>query len=164
MNKLDTGGLKAVVFDWDGTLAETRTPRLWAVNRIMAAYGLPDWESTRDRQNPLLSFMDNFPLVFGARAEAAYAEYAALYKANVARMIKTFPGVRETLAFLTERGIKICIMTNKDRRLRASSAGTRRRMTSPTRRTRCWRCGEWWTRRTYPCKRCGWWATVRSTV
>ena len=117
MNKLDTGGLKAVVFDWDGTLADTRTPRLWAVNRIMAAYGLPDWESTRDRQNPLLSFMDNFPLVFGARAEAAYAEYAALYKANVARMIKTFPGVRETLAFLTERGIKICIMTNKDRRL-----------------------------------------------
>lgn len=117
MNKLDTGGLKAVVFDWDGTLAETRTPRLWAVNRIMTAYGLPDWESTRDRQNPLLSFMDNFPLVFGARAEAAYAEYAALYKANVARMIKTFPGVRETLAFLTERGIKICIMTNKDRRL-----------------------------------------------
>ena len=117
MNKLDTGGLKAVVFDWDGTLAETRTPRLWAVNRIITAYGLHDWESTRDRQNPLLSFMDNFPLVFGARAEAAYAEYAALYKANVARMIKTFPGVRETLAFLTERGIKICIMTNKDRRL-----------------------------------------------
>ena len=38
MDKLDAGRLKAAVFDWDGTLAETRTPRLWAVNRIMAKY------------------------------------------------------------------------------------------------------------------------------
>lgn len=117
MDKLDTGRLKAAVFDWDGTLAETRTPRLWAVNRIMAKYGLPDWESTREKQNKLLSFMDNFPLVFGSRAEEAYREYAELYKANVARMIKTFPGVRETLAFLRQKGVKIAIMTNKDRRL-----------------------------------------------
>ena len=94
MDKLDAGRLKAAVFDWDGTLAETRTPRLWAVNRIMAKYGLPDWESTREKQNKLLSFMDNFPLVFGSRAEEAYREYAELYKANVARMIKTFPGAR----------------------------------------------------------------------
>ena len=56
MDKLDAGRLKAAVFDWDGTLAETRTPRLWAVNRIMAKYGLPDWESTREKQNKLLSF------------------------------------------------------------------------------------------------------------
>ena len=117
MDKLDAGRLKAAVFDWDGTLAETRTPRLWAVNRIMAKYGLPDWESTREKQNKLLSFMDNFPLVFGSRAEEAYREYAELYKANVARMIKTFPGVRETLAFLRQKGVKIAIMTNKDRRL-----------------------------------------------
>lgn len=47
--------------------------------------------------------MDNFPLVFGSRAEEAYREYAELYKANVARMIKTFPGVRETLAFLRQK-------------------------------------------------------------
>ncbi len=117
MDKFDTGCLKAVVFDWDGTLAETRTPRLWAVNRIMAEYGLPDWESTRPLQNKYLSFMDNFPLVFGDRAAAAYAEYFDLYKANVARMIKTFPGVRETLDFLRARKIKISVMTNKDRRL-----------------------------------------------
>ena len=117
MDKLDAGRLKAAVFDWDGTLAETRTPRLWAVNRIMAKYGLPDWENTREKQNKLLSFMDNFPLVFGSRAEEAYREYAELYKANVARMIKTFPGVRETLAFLRQKGVKIAIMTNKDRRL-----------------------------------------------
>ena len=117
MDKLDAGRLKAAVFDWDGTLAETRTPRLWAVNRIMAKYGLPDWESTREKQNKQLSFMDDFPLVFGSRAEEAYREYAELYKANVARMIKTFPGVRETLAFLRQKGVKIAIMTNKDRRL-----------------------------------------------
>ena len=117
MDKFDTGCLKAVVFDWDGTLAETRTPRLWAVNRIMAEYGLPDWESTRPLQNKYLSFMDNFPLVFGDRAAAAYAEYFDLYKANVARMIKTFPGVRETLDFIRARKIKISVMTNKDRRL-----------------------------------------------
>ncbi len=119
MRKLNTDRLKAVVFDWDGTLAETRTPRLWAVNQIMAKYGLPDWESTRERQDKFLSFMDNFPLIFGDAAAQAYDEYAKLYKANVARMIKTFSGVRETLAFFRQKGVKMAIMTNKDRKLLA---------------------------------------------
>ena len=54
MDKLDAGRLKAAVFDWDGTLAETRTPRLWAVNRIMAKYGLPDWESPRKAEQTVV--------------------------------------------------------------------------------------------------------------
>ncbi len=117
MDRLDADKLKAAVFDWDGTLAETRTPRLWAVNQIMPEYGLPDWESTRDKQDKNLSFMDNFPLVFGDFAAEAYNRYAELYKANVARMIKVFPGVRETLRWLRQKQVKIAIMTNKDRRL-----------------------------------------------
>ncbi len=117
MKKLNADRLRVAVFDWDGTLVESRTPRLWAVNRIMDQYGLPDWESTRDRQNKYYSFMDNFPLVFGDKAEEAYQKYFELYRQNFADMIKVFPGVRETLAMLKNNGVKIAIMTNKDRRL-----------------------------------------------
>ncbi len=117
MKKLNADRLKVAVFDWDGTLVESRTPRLWAVNRIMDQYGLPDWESTRDRQNKYYSFMDNFPLVFGDKAQEAYQKYFELYRQNFARMIKVFPGVRETLTLLRNKGVKTAIMTNKDRRL-----------------------------------------------
>lgn len=34
MDKLDAGRLKAAVFDWDGTLAETRTPGCGPLIRI----------------------------------------------------------------------------------------------------------------------------------
>ncbi len=117
MNKLDISQLKTVIFDWDGTLAETRTPRLWAINQIMAKYGLPDWQNTKQQQNPMLSFMDNFPLVFGEKANQAYNEYFHLYKDNIAQMIKPFPGVKELLSFFYKQGVLISIMTNKDRRL-----------------------------------------------
>ena len=117
MNILNTEKLKVVVFDWDGTLVESRTPRLWAVNQIMKEYGLPDWESTRHLQNRTLSFMDNFPNVFGDKAEEAYEKYSLLYKQNVQRMIKVFDGVRETLKLLKEKNIKIAIMSNKQRAL-----------------------------------------------
>ena len=115
---LDLNKLKVAVFDWDGTLAETRTPRLWAVNQIMPQYGLPDWESTRNKQDKYLSFMDNFPLVFGKdKAKEAYEKYCEIYCNNVARMIYAFDGVKDCLALLKQKGIKTAIMTNKDRKL-----------------------------------------------
>ena len=118
MQKLDVNKLKVVLFDWDGTLAQTRTPRLWAVNQIMPRYGLPDWEQTKDKQDKYLSFMDNFPLVFGKdKAPEAYRQYCEIYLQNVARMVVLFDGVKECLTWLKQKGVKIAVMTNKDRKL-----------------------------------------------
>lgn len=117
MHNLNPQKLKVVVFDWDGTLAESRTPRLYSINKVMAEYGLPDWESTLNRQNQNLSFMDNFPLVFGSRAAEIYAKYSEVYKKYVGQMIYAFQGVNETLELLRQNNVLMAIMTNKDRRL-----------------------------------------------
>ena len=41
---LNIKDLKAVVFDWDNTLAESRTALVFAVNKVLAEYGLKNWE------------------------------------------------------------------------------------------------------------------------
>ena len=88
MDKLDAGRLKAAVFDWDGTLAETRTPRLWAVNRIMAKYGLPDWESTREKQNKLLSFMAFF--FSNSRSSLITSSLVSVFPASISILFPPF--------------------------------------------------------------------------
>lgn len=107
-----------VLFDWDNTLAESRTCLVATVNEILKKYNLPDWEHQKSKRNPNLSFRDNFPNVFGAElAKQAYQEYAELYKKNVGHMLTSFPKVKETLELLKQQGKKIIILTNKDRQL-----------------------------------------------
>lgn len=99
---LDLSKLEYVIFDWDNTLAESRSTLVLSVNRVLKEYGLPDWEAVKSRRNPDLSFRDNFPLVFGAKnAVAAYERYAEIYKREVRSHISTFPGVRDVLAFFS---------------------------------------------------------------
>lgn len=116
--KLDIAKLRYVIFDWDNTLAESRTTLVYTVNQVLKEYGLPDWEEVKKHRDKDLSFRDNFPNIFGAdKAAAAYARYYELYLDNVKHQIKTFPGVRETLDFFKEHQIQMIIMSNKDRRL-----------------------------------------------
>lgn len=107
-----------ILFDWDNTLAESRTCLVATVNEILKKYNLADWEHQKAKRDPNLSFRDNFPNVFGKElAQQAYQEYAELYKKNVVHMLTTFPKVKETLEFLKAQGKKIIILTNKDRKL-----------------------------------------------
>ena len=118
MEKLNLTELQYVLFDWDNTLAESRTALVATVNQVLSEYGLPSWEVSSRKRDRNLSFRDNFPNIFGPeKAAEAYRRYAELYLQNVPSMISTFPGVKETLSFFHDRGIPMIIMTNKDRRL-----------------------------------------------
>lgn len=115
--KLDLSKLQYVLFDWDNTLAETRTALVAVVEQVLAEYNRPPMSECRNYDKDL-SFRDNFPNIFGAAAaEEAYERYAVLYKEKVASMLSTFPNVKETLSFFSDRAIPIIVMTNKDRRL-----------------------------------------------
>ena len=110
--------VKYILFDWDNTLAESRTCLVASVNEILQRYGLEPWDKQIDKRDPNLSFRDNFPNVFGQeKAAEAYAAYAEVYKHNVGKMLSTFPKVKEPLEFLKERGKKLIVLTNKDRKL-----------------------------------------------
>ena len=54
--KLHADKLKIVIFDWDNTLAETRTPLIYAVNRVLKEYGLPEWKEVKKLRDNNLSF------------------------------------------------------------------------------------------------------------
>lgn len=114
---LQINKLKIVLFDWDNTLAETRTPLIYAVNQILQEYGLPEWKEVKKLRDNNLSFRDNFPRIFGRNAQEAYRKYADIYLAHVSALISTFEGTHEVLEYFRDRGITRIIMSNKDRRL-----------------------------------------------
>ena len=59
--KLNTSQVQYVIFDWDNTLAESRSTLVLAVNQVLKEYGLPEWEVVKHKRNPDLSLRDNFP-------------------------------------------------------------------------------------------------------
>ena len=114
---LSINGLKAAVFDWDNTLAESRSTLVYAINQILPQYGLEDWETVKSKRDNNLSFKDNFPRIFGDKAEEAYEKYKKIYLQNVGRMITAFPKTHEVLSFCKQRQIAVMVMSNKDRAL-----------------------------------------------
>ena len=117
MSELNLSKVKFVLFDWDNTLAESKTSLVYAIKQVIAEKNLPSWESLQAVRDHDLSFKANFKNFFKERADEIYARYAEIYLQNVKRLIKTFPKVYEVLELLRERGVKLMVMTNKDRRL-----------------------------------------------
>lgn len=117
MEKLNLKELKAAVFDWDNTLAESRTALVFCVNKVLQEYNMPEWNIVKAKRDNMLSFRDNFPRIFGDKAEEAYAKYTKIYLQNVGRMITAFPKTLDVLQFLKSKGVKLMVMSNKDRKL-----------------------------------------------
>lgn len=112
---LHLDGVRAVLFDWDNTLADTRSLLLAAVNRVLQEYNLPEWFQSSQKIDSSLSFRDNFPNIFGNKAPDAYQRYVEIYQQIAPHMVQTFPGVSEVLSFLHRREIPLYILSNKDR-------------------------------------------------
>lgn len=115
MPLLNLSDLKIVIFDWDNTLAQSRPALLFSINLVLAEYGLPGFDFFASKRDPELSFKQNFPLMFGPKAQEIYDRYREIYKANVKELISAFPGTHNVLEFFHRRGIKLMIMTNKER-------------------------------------------------
>ncbi|MBQ8870547.1 MAG: HAD hydrolase-like protein [Alphaproteobacteria bacterium] len=112
---LNIKDLKIVVFDWDNTLAESRTALVYAVNQVLQEYGLQDWEIEKQKRNNALSFKDNFVNIFGKNAQKAYEKYRNIYLQNVSKLITAFPKTHSVLQFFKDHNISLMIMSNKER-------------------------------------------------
>ena len=122
-----------IMFDLDGTLIETAPEIADAVNDTLHHFNLPavtqqqvnDWigHGTRTLLIQALAFVgktevaavaasDNLPLIA--------AEFDRNYQRRCGTRSHLYPQVRETLAALRDRGVKLAVVTNKEGRYTAT--------------------------------------------
>lgn len=113
--------VEAVLFDFDGTLADTAPDLGGALNLLLRRYDKPQVSLSRSR--PLVSMGARGMLQIGfgvkpdhAEYEALKTEYLALYEANLCRETRLFDGIGQVLDALETRTIPWGIVTNKHSR------------------------------------------------
>jgi phosphoglycolate phosphatase len=124
--------IQAVIVDLDGTMIDTLGDFEVALNRMLADFGLPPVnrafiEATVGKGSEhlirsTLNFIQNQPsaLIKPASSahhliayEEAWASYQQHYLACNGQASEVYPGVREGLALLQARGLKMACLTNK---------------------------------------------------
>src|SRR5579864_8574497 len=108
-----------LVFDLDGTLVDSVPDLTNALNEVLRERGYR--ALSRAEVTPMVG--DGVPALvargFAARggdaAEAALAlpRYIEIYEANATALTRPYPGVRETLVALRQRGYRHAVCTNK---------------------------------------------------
>jgi phosphoglycolate phosphatase len=110
---------KAVLFDLDGTLADTLDDIAGAANRALSRRKLPVHETDLYKMmvgegfRNLISKALPEELRNDDYIEATRAEAAADYAAHCLDLTRPYPGVVELLAALSARGIRAAILSNK---------------------------------------------------
>lgn len=110
--------LRTILFDLDGTLADTAPDLAYALNRTLEQAGrapLP-FEAIR----PVVSHGGSALLQLGFGSDLPPDEFGRLrdfflevYRANIARGTRLFPGMAELLAAIEGRGLNWGVVTNK---------------------------------------------------
>jgi phosphoglycolate phosphatase len=113
--------IKAVLFDLDGTFADTAPDLAAALNHTRAARNLPPLPLETIRPQASHGSRGLLRLGFGIEQDAP--DYDALrdifldyYERNICVHTRLFPGIAELVDELERRGIKWCIVTNKPQR------------------------------------------------
>lgn len=108
--------IKGVLFDLDGTLINTTPLILESFRHTFVEFGLP----VPPQQDIIAGF--GLPLRTAARAympeemvEPFCTAYSDYHRSQHDRLIQPFDGVKEALAELAERGIKMAVVTSKKR-------------------------------------------------
>lgn len=107
-----------IFFDWDNTLALNRDVVVGAMNKVLAKYGKDDWEKTKkEKRDNNKSLKENFVNFFGEELEKqAYNDYLNFYN-EFSDLLKAPDNAKEMLRLLTNKGIKVVIVSNKERKL-----------------------------------------------
>ena len=109
---------KAVLFDMDGTLLETRADMAAAVNHILSVHGYPLRTVEEVRAfvgKGARKLMERAlpPDVTGDAFEALLEEYRQWYEAHACVRTAPYPGVPAVLAALHRAGVRCAVVSNK---------------------------------------------------
>jgi 2-phosphoglycolate phosphatase len=106
--------IRGVLFDFDGTLADSFAAIAASTNHVRHSYGLPAMPEAEVRKyvgHGLKNLMEE--LCPGFDAEEAVRRYREHHPTVMVSGTKLFPGVADTLRTLHARGIKLGVCSNK---------------------------------------------------
>ena len=114
-------GIRAVLFDLDGTLVDTAPDLGHALNLQRTRHGLAPLPDELIRPQASHGARGLLGLGFGvqpddAKFPAMREEFLELYAANICRHSRPFDGILELLAAIETRGLKWGVVTNKPAR------------------------------------------------
>lgn len=104
---------RAIIFDWDNTLVDSWPVIQDALNTTFRAYSLPEWSMAETKTKVRHSMRDSFPGIFGDEWEKAGEVFYARYAEIHAEAVVPASGAAELLAYLTESGIYLGVVSNK---------------------------------------------------
>src|SRR5262245_28710114 len=106
--------LQAVIFDFDGTLADSYAAITASVNHVRAVHDLPPLEESQVRRSvgrgPEVLIGETVP---GAHIPTAVRLYKAHHPSVMEAGTRLLPGVADTLAALQRAGLRLCVCSNK---------------------------------------------------
>jgi 2-phosphoglycolate phosphatase len=106
--------LRAVLFDFDGTLADSFAAIASSVNHVRAAHGLPPLAEPDVRQHVgrgLAHLLEH--TVPGCQQELDQARYRAHHPSVMRPLTRLLPGAAELLPALHRHGLKLGVCSNK---------------------------------------------------
>ena len=112
----DVTGRALVLFDFDGTLADTVDGICATARTVLRAHGVPEGELARVPQIIGPPFPQAFSLVFGLSEEEAAqvtAEYRAIYQDLGIQGWPLYPGMRALLEELRAAGRRLAVASSK---------------------------------------------------
>ena len=107
--------MPCLIFDFDGTLADTRTGILATAQEVLRRMGLPPADEAALGATIGLPLRENFTRGAGLseeEADRAVAIYREIFESVGVPAIVLFPGVAETLKELAARGIPMAVATS----------------------------------------------------
>lgn len=111
--------IKAVIFDFDGTLANTIADLMFAANRALKKYGLPEHDEESYKIFVGNGWVDLLRKATGGKADAETfdkirKDFEDYYTAHYCDKTTAYEGVPELVDACKERGLLVAIVTNKN--------------------------------------------------
>lgn len=109
---------KAILSDWDETLAHTRDAVVETMEYVLKKYNKEPWTIIKTKyRDTAKSLKENFPNFFAQDADKAYREYLEYYVKYAYNKVYPMENANDFLDFCSQKGIDLYIISNKEKSL-----------------------------------------------